>query len=160
MGPIESTPAVGVLRKRVPTMSDRITRKDAEQALRVYCQRAGLPFGHYATRIDDDPKGTTWGDTIVFEQNGRTFNAHEYANNRGVHHYVITGGLALDCAYGGYQVQQIIGMDDAARWPNRDGRACTGVRTPFGGGYQTARDVYQALRGAIEGLELAERATS
>jgi hypothetical protein len=30
-------------------------------------------------------------------------------------------------------------------------------RTPFGGGYGTAREIYTMLRGAIDGLELVER---
>lgn len=134
-------------------MSERITRKDVEQALRVYCERAGLPYGHYVNKVlaDDAP-------TIEIEQNGRTFTAHEYDQTEpkdglACHFYVITGGLALSGAYGGWQVHQIIGLDGTD--PNRDGKPCTGVRTPFGGGYRTAREVYTMLRGAIDGLELS-----
>ena len=131
----------------------RITRKDAEQALRVYCERAGLPYGHYVSGPAHDAP-----DTIEIEQSGRMFTAH-LLGVRGDDHgfYVITGGMALSGAYGGWQVQQIIGLDGSD--PNRDGKPCTGVRTPFGGGYRTAREVYTMLRGAIEGLELAERSS-
>lgn len=130
---------------------DRITRKDAEQALRVYCQRAELPYGHYISASEDDN-----GETLELEQSGKTFIAHQYAQSNGKRHYVITGGLALSGAYGGWQVHQIIGLDDTD--PNRDGQPCTGVRTPFGGGYVSTREMYTKLRGAIDGLELAERA--
>lgn len=43
-----------MVRTEGEAMSNRITRKDAEQALRVYCNRAGLPFGHYLTIKNDD----------------------------------------------------------------------------------------------------------
>jgi hypothetical protein len=135
---------------------ERITRKDAEQALRVYCERAGLPYGHYFGRVGDYPA------VMEIEQNGRTFLAHEFQRNEpkdggtAVYHgYVITGGLALSGAYGGWQVHQIIGLDGSD--VNGDGLPCTGVRTPFGGGYGTAREIYTMLRGAIDGLELVER---
>lgn len=135
--------------------TQRITRKDAEQALRVYCERAGLPYGHYINKC-------TRGEapTLEIEQNGRTFTAHEYGSSEPkadapyVHFYVITGGLALADEYGGYQVQQIIGLDGSD--PNRDGKPCTGIRTPFGGGIKSAREIYTMLRGAIDGMELAE----
>jgi hypothetical protein len=137
--------------KGVGTMGDRITRKDAEQALRVYCQRAGLPYGHYTVENDGLPDGAVYGDTTTVEQGGRSFTAHEYARNGGRHSYVITGGLALSCEYGGYQVQQILGMLHAIAGES----PCTGVTTPFGGGIKSAREIYTMLRGAIEGLELA-----
>lgn len=97
----------------------------------------------------------TYGTTLEIEQSGRKLTAHEYATNGQKHHYVITGGLALSGAYGGWQVQQIIGQDGTD--PNRDGQPCTGVRTPFGGGYISTREMYRMLQGAIDGLDLAER---
>lgn len=128
----------------------RITRKDAEQALRVYCNRAGLPYGHYLTiknneelqhLIDTDPMRLVPAALFHVHDDGRRS-------------YVLTNGLALDCAYGGYQVQQIIGTSNG---DGRDGRPCTGVRTPFGGGYRSAREVFEMLNAATNGLELAER---
>jgi hypothetical protein len=130
-------------------MSDRITRKDAEQALRVYCERAGLPYGHYTTGGPDAPPIT------YVKQSGSVFPAHLLHRREVDSFYVITGGLALSGAYGGWQVHQIIGLDGTD--PNRDGLPCTGVRTPFGGGYRSAREIYTMLRGAIDGLELVER---
>jgi len=131
---------------------NRITKKDAEQALRVYCQRASLPYGHYTTRKRSTAEGALM--VLTIEQSGRTFAAHKLYDREDDALYVITGGLALSGAYGGWQVHQIIGLDGSD--PNRDGQPCTGVRTPFGGGYRTAREVYTILRGAIDGLELAE----
>lgn len=135
-------------------MADRITKKDAEQALRIYCERAGLPFGHYTTRKNATPEGALM--VLTIEQSGRTFAAHLLARREADSVYVITGGLALACEYNGYQVQQIAGLDGTD--PNRDGKPCTGVSTPFGGGIKTAREVYTMLRGAADGIELAEKA--
>ena len=130
-----------------------ITRKDAEQALRVYCERARLPYGHYTTRDNASPEGALM--VLTIEQAGRRYPAHLLYRREHDSLYVITGGLALSGAYGGWQVQQIIGLDGSD--PNRDGEPCTGVRTPFGGGYRSAREIYNMLHGAIDGLELVER---
>jgi hypothetical protein len=135
-------------------MSDRITRKDAEQALRVYCERAGLPIGHYVTKRDGIPDGAVYGDVIEVEQSSGTHKAHLLSRREHDNFYVLTGGLALSGAYGGWQIHQIIGLDGSD--PNGDGLPCTGVRTPFGGGYRSAREIYTMLRGAIDGLELVE----
>lgn len=130
-------------------MSTRITIKDAEQALRVYCARAGVPYGHYLTVKPGDG-----AETHDVEQNGRTFTAHLLHTMSDRDSYVITGGLALSGAYGGWQVQRIIGADPAYLRDD-DPRPCTGVTTPFGEGYAPAREMYVRLRGATEGLELA-----
>ena len=123
---------------------ERITRKDAEQALRVFAARAGLPHGHYV-RPYVDPLGLP--ATVEVEQSGRMYTAHRLGTGLT---FVLTGGLALDGGYGGYQVQQIIGME------GRDDDPCTGVRTPFGGGYRSAREIFMMLNAATDALGMVE----
>lgn len=123
---------------------ERITRKDAEQALRCFAARAGLPYGHYV-------KSGAGTGTIAVTQVGRTFTAHRLGAEHVGSTYVLTGGLVLDGAYGGYQVQQIIGMEGG----READRPCTGVRTPFGSGYRSAREIFVMLNAATDGLRLA-----
>lgn len=125
-------------------MTTRITRRDAEQALMVFCVRAGLPHGHYVHSDAGTP-------TIEVHQVGGTYTAHHLSGKT----YVLTGGLALSGAYGGWQVHRIIGLDGTD--PNRDGQVCTGVRTPFGGGYRPAREIVTMLNGASSALEIVDR---
>lgn len=124
-------------------MSNRTTRKDAEQALRRYATAAGLPYGHYLTT--DQDRDAELGEPLRYDQDtGRRL-------------YVLTDGLALDGAYGGYQVQQIIGYREG--WTKPGDGPCTGVTTPFDGGYHTAREIVAMLDAATASLVTLNRAT-
>lgn len=132
-------------------MATRITHNDLEQALLVYCQRAGVPHGHYLH--ESEVALTRPTDTVgTITQNGRTFVARK-VNETGTL-WAIEGGYALSGAYGGWCVHRIDGEDNG--WQGRPGYACTGVSEPFGSGHIPTRELYRVLRGAIAALEIQE----
>lgn len=119
-------------------MSTRTTRKDAERALNAYCAEANLPRGHYLFSAEPIT-ATPSGHPVALLR-----EVPDTPSTRPGYLYVIPGGLAIDCAYGGYEVQEI----DGTPFPGQGPGPCTGVRCPFGSGHVTAREIVAQLRGA------------